>query len=121
MAQYLMLLCHHYFKGDCNNGTIITAPKMTCIDEQRDLCKGQPSPDDVEELDKVCRSCPDGFFELLSPEDPTCPVCQGDLWDLSENIVKESWIDDEASSILIYHFKCPKCGKSVYSKTNLWA
>lgn len=80
-----------------------------------------PSGEDQQRLDKICELCPQGLFEVEEPGDPICRVCHKGLWDIDKSIIEEGTLNDEAGSILIYHFKCPQCNRNVYSKINLWA
>ena len=120
MERYLMDLCLNYGKDFCND-EVRSARRMSGPDEPGDPSERFPRGKKQARLDEICESCPSGFFEIEGQEAPTCSVCLCELWDLDKNVVKESRIDDEAGSILIYDFNCPRCTKHGYSKTNIWA
>lgn len=120
MQRYLMdsCYCYHCRKQVCNEkikGARVASP----------IEPGTPSPmypkgTEQKKLDEICQSCPNGLFEIDSSEKPKCPVCHEELWNIDNTKIEEVTLKGGATPLLIYHFRCPGCGKNLYNDINLW-
>lgn len=120
MERYLMDRCLRYEKDVCNE-SVKRARCMSGPMEPGDPVPMFPIGEEQKKLDVICESCPHGFFEVEEPENPICPVCRKGLWDLDGANIIEGPIENEPGALVTYQFKCPKCEKNIFSRTNLWA
>jgi hypothetical protein len=75
-----------------------------------------PTPDKLKRLNDICKYCLDACFEIF---ERACPSC-GNRQIISDYIVSENSAAYKASQVCnLYLYKCPECGKSLFSGKEL--
>jgi hypothetical protein len=84
--------------------------------KQEDDTRRLPSPRKLRRLNHICRDCQDACLEIF---ERACPSC-GNRQIISDYIVSENSTACKASQVCnIYLYKCPGCGKSLFSGEEL--